>query len=406
MKKVHKSYVKLEALLVGELAKLRKGEGLTPAKLQNKPALRTVISRAANLTEQSLSGSQSHIYLIEELEKLKPTRNIQALRNALGINDNSSTLSERRQSLAASLKKHPDTIERYENEGIVEFALHLVALQPSAAPASPQPTPLYIQRLEEQVAKSRAATALGLSGILSLEQGAQELITFLQSSPRPYLDANIDISLLPSERGGDWYSMAVAYTFRGSRSIFRLAVVTANEDGELLMKRGLVDEFHKLNDEIDPTLETRKVINGNRFTLKNSITGKQRLLRFREASSHQLELFLQSVGEPLLGSCRLLEVIVPEEWQTPHTLYEYYSKINLRDDIHYSYWYAPSLMYVKKLSFDYSQFPNVHNWHFIALPFLGHTAGIAANHDKHFFVLHPNSWVMPGHGISLMWNQA
>lgn len=406
MKKVHKSYIRFEVLLAEELAKLRKGEGLTPVKLQNTPALRTAISRAANLAEQSLSGSQVHIFLIEELEKLKPTRNIQALRNALGINDDGSTLSERRQSLAASLKKHPDTIERYENEGTVEFALHLVALQPSAASGRPQPTPLYIQRLEEQAAKSRAATALGLSGILSLEQGTQELITFLESSPRPYLDASIDISLLPSERGGNWYSMAVAYTFRGSRSIFRLAVVTANEDGELLMKRGLVDEFHKLNDEIDPTLETRKVINGNRFTLKNSITGRQRLLRFREASSHQLELFLQSVGEPLLGSCRLLEVVIPEEWQTPYTLYEYYSKINLRDDIHYIYWYAPSLMYVKKLSFDYSQFPNVHNWHFIALPFLGHTAGIAANHDKQFFVLHPNSWIMPGHGISLMWNQA
>lgn len=404
MEKVHKTYSSFESQLVKELADLRKGAGLTPAKLQNKPTIRALVSRLTNSPSASITGSQIHAFLVDEVLKTNTTRQGRALCNALGLaSATSETLSTRRAMHAAQLKKHPDTIERYENQGLIEFAAQLTNLQPTHGLSVLPATTAYVQHLEEQAAQSRAATALGLSGILSLERKAEELIDFLESSPRPYLDTNIDIAFLPSERGNNWYRMVVGYAFQGRREIFRLAVVTTNEDGERLMKLGLIDEFHKINEEIDPTRETRSVINNNHLTLHDTSSGHQKLLRFKESSAEYTGRLLQAIGEPLLGACRFLEVIVPYEWQTPDTTYEYYSSINLRDDIHYAYWYAPSLMYVKRLSFDYSRFPGAENWQFMALPFLGHIAGDVLDRNKDSFILHPNSWIMPGHGIGLTW---
>lgn len=404
MEKVHKSYNTLESDLTKELAELRKGVGLTPVKLQQKPTIRGIVSRVTNLPSASLTGSQIFAFLAAEIAQLNHTRNIAALSHAFGIGvEKSDTLSKRRAVLSKRFAKHPDTIERYENLGIAELGAHLIGLQPADLSSVPASATAYVQHLELQAAKARAATALGLSGLLSLERRTEELIGFLESSPRPYLDTNIDIAFLPSERGSNWYRMMVAYTFQGYREIFRLAVVTTSEDGERLMKRGLIDEFHKLNDEIDPTRETRRVINNNHVTLHHVATGHQKLMRFREIAPTHAQQLLQSVGEPLLGPCRLLEVIVPAEWRTPDTIYEYYSSINLRDDVHYAYWYAPSLMYVKRLTFDYSKFPGAHKWQFMALPFLGHIAGDALDRNQQTFELHPNNWLMPGHGIGLTW---
>lgn len=405
MNTVQKSYTpQSDAELISELADLRKGSGLTPVKLQYKPALRALVARLTNLPPVSITTSQVHAFLVTELAKVDSTRNGLALKNALGLGqENFDSLLARRAALGTELKKHPDTIERYENQGVIEFATHLMNLQTA------QNTPVmsgsngYLQHLEEQASKARAATSLGLSGILSLENRTDELINFLESSPRPFLDTYIDIVFSSSERGKNWYRMAVTYTFQGRREAFRLAVVTTNEDGESLMKQGLVDEFHKLNDTIDPTREMRGVINTDRLTLRNPATGRQKLLRFQEVGPKQTELILQSIGHPLLGSCRLLEIKIPPDWQTSETIHEYYSAINLRDDVHYAYWYAPSLMYVKRLSFDYSAFPEGERWQFMALPFLGHIAGDVLNRNQRSFVLHPNSWIMPGHGIGLTW---
>lgn len=404
MKNVQKMGIALDAKLIEELTELRKGLGLTPAKLKQKPALRALVSRLTNTAINSITSSQMHTFLVSEIVRMSTTRNGLTLRNAFGLTqENSESLLTRRKKLAAKLHKHPDTIERYENQGIIEFASHLITLQSnSVAPILPS-TSAYLQHLEEQSVKSRAATALGLSGILSLENRADELIGFLESSPRPFLDTNIDITFQPSKRGENWYRMTVTYTFQGRRETFRLAVVTTNEDGERLMKQGLIDEFHKLNDAIDPTREMRGVINSDRLTLRNPATGQQKLLRFHEVPPERTELTLQSVGEPLLGACRLLEIAIPYEWQTPHTIYEYYSAINLRDDVHYAYWYAPSLMYVKRLIFDYSTFPGKEKWQFMTLPFLGHIAGDVLDRNQYTYTLHPNSWIMPGHGIGLTW---
>ncbi len=404
MKNVHKAYIPSDIQLTKELTDLRKGVGLTPAKLTDKSTLRALISRLTDMSVVSLTNSQVHAFLMTEVARLATTRNGQALVNAFGLVEGAKdSLSERRADFADKIHKHPDTIERYENQGLIEFTTHLSNLQPTYSVAFSSTTTSYLQHLEEQALKSREATTLGLSGLLSLERGAEELISFLESSPRPYLDANIDIIFQPSKRGDNWYRMVVAYTFQGKRETFRIAVVTTNEDGERLMKLGLVDEFHKLNDTIEPTREIRALINSSRFTLRHTNSDQQKLLRLKILTPEQTKPLLQSVDEPLRGACRILEITIPHEWRTPETVYEYYSAINLRDDVHYAYWYAPSLMYVKKLTFDYSKFPSGDRWRFMALPFLGHIAGDVLDRNKQSFVLHPNSWIMPGHGIGLTW---
>lgn len=404
MKNVHKTDSLSDTQLRQELADLRKGIGLTPTKLHGKPTIRGLLARLTDLPAASLTDSQVHAFLIAEIAKIKTSRNGQALYNALGLEEGGqNTLSARRAALATQLRKHPDTIERYENQGLVEFAARLINQQSAQAPSVSPSASSYLQHLEEQAAKSKAATTLGLSGLLSLERRAEELISFLESSPRPYLDTNIDILFQPSKRGDNWYRMVVVYFFQGKRETFRTAVVTTNEDGERLMKLGLVDEFHKLNDTIEPTREIRALINGSRFTLRSSTSGHQKLLRLQLMDNGSTKQLLQSLDEPLLGPCRILEITIPYEWQTSDTIYEYYNAINLRDDVHYAYWYAPSLMFVKKLTFDYSKFPGKEKWQFMALPFLGHIAGDVLDRHKHSFILHPNSWIMPGHGIGLTW---
>lgn len=404
MKNVHKTYTSSDTQLIQELAELRKGIGLTPMKLQGKTTIRGLISRIADLPIASLTDSQVHAFLLAEISKISKSRNGLALHNAYGLTaDSQNTLSARRAVLASQLRKHPDTIERYENQGLVEFATHLTSQQSTHSLPASHSSSSYLQHLEDQAAKAKTATTLGLSGLLSLERRAEELVDFLESSPRPYLDTDIEILFQPSKRGSNWYRMVVIYSFQGKRETFRTAAVTTNEDGERLMKLGLVDEFHKLNDSIEPTREIRALINGSRFTLKHADTGHQKLLRLQVLESEPATKLLQSLDEPLLGPCRILEITIPHEWQTAETIYEYYNAINLRDDVHYAYWYAPSLMFVKKLTFDYSKFPDAEKWQFMALPFLGHIAGGVLDRHKHSFVLHPNSWIMPGHGIGLTW---
>ena len=69
MEKVHKSYNSLESDIEKELAELRKGTGLTPVKLQQKPVIRGLVSRLKNLPASSLTGSQIFAFLVAELAK-------------------------------------------------------------------------------------------------------------------------------------------------------------------------------------------------------------------------------------------------------------------------------------------------------------------------------------------------
>lgn len=406
---MQKRYTRHHDKLRVELASLRKGQGITLAKIHNTYTIQKTIARALGADSHSITNSQIYSFLLTEIAKLPHTMPYVALRNALGLADDTThakSLIERRNHLASHLDKHRDTIIRYENQAINDLSAKLEDLDKDApdtsGPLITTSKPTLHKRLDVQNAIIRDTAISNLAGLLPLADRAPELVHALEQSRRPYLEVIIEIKFLPSSRGDNWYRLDVKYVFTGKRDTFRLAVVMDSEDGERLLTQGLIDDFHKLNDHIDPRQEIRTIINNSRFTAYNHASNTQKLLRFSELEPDQADVLLQATDSSLKAQCRFLEIDIPLEWQSDTTTYEYRSTFNLRDDIHYAYWYAPSMMYLKKLMFDYSEFPQVDTWNFVTMPFLGNVTSSSIRHD-HTYIVRPNSWIMPGHGIALMW---
>lgn len=391
--------------LVRELALLRKGEGMAPFKLHDKPAIRGVVAHATATQINSLTNNQMYNFLLTELSHLPKNDSLNALRNALGITSTEKKLSTRRAAFALDINKHPDTIERYENEALRIFASHLYRrddLFSHSTSTSGDSSLLYLQEIETQAKATRAITTLGLSAHLSLGSRGEDFIQTLEFSRRPYLDATIAINLIPSSRGTGWYRFKLTTSFQGARETFRVAVVLDKSDGEQLMATGLIDDFHQLT-PTNPKKDIRAIIASSKFILKNTLTNSQKLLRLREMETEEAARLFQSVGKPSLYQCWLLEVVIPSQWQNENVTYEYQSSITLETDTHlYAYWYSPALMYLKKLTIDFSQFPDAGRRRFFLQAFLGHNPGITQT-DQHWYSLQLNRWVLPGHGIILLW---
>ena len=405
---MQKKYTRRHNKLKREIALLRKGHGISSVKLHDKLILREVIARAIGVENSSVTDSQVYSFLLMEIAKLPHTTAFTALRYSLSLTDEvkiDHTLYQRRRRLSPLLGKHPDTIIRYENQAINDIATRLEELAEAFVNSTKQtdgtdgPTQ---KRLMVRTKVIRDTAVLNLSGLLPIANHAPELVHYLEQSQRPFLDVSIDVKFLSSSRGKDWYRLDVKYVFTGVRETFRLAVVIDSQDGERLMTAGLIDEFHKLNDQIDPRQEIRTIINNSRFTAHNHATSKQKLFRFTQLETSHEDALLQSVDKSLKNQCRFIEVTIPPEWQSEDVTYEYQSTFNLRDDIHYAYWYAPSMMYVKKLTFDYSNFPEIERWNFVSMPFLGNISDSSAR-DTYSLTVRPNGWIMPGHGIALTW---
>ena len=246
-------------------------------------------------------------------------------------------------------------------------------------------------------------TTIGLSSHLSLNERGEDLMQYLEQPRKPYLDATVHITLLPSTRGDEWYRFRMSYNFQGGRESFRVAVVLDSADGEQLMASGHVDDYHRLDNPDNPRRDTKTIIASSKFIIRNSRRNSQRLLRFRELTSEQAARILSSTTKPLAKLCRLIEIDIPPEWQTKECTYEYLSWINL-PIASVAYWYSPTLMYLKKLTLDFSQFPDADKRDFFLLPFLGHAPGTVTE-EKHLYILKLNSWIMPGHGIVLGWQR-
>lgn len=393
----------LQPRLAKELSSLRKGKGLTPLKLQEKPTIRMVAARVASTTVDNLTDNQVYSFLLSELSRLTDNTATTALKNALGVDSRHGNLSARRLELAAKLTKHPDTIERYENQGITNFSAHLTEHSLHLQDTSPLPS-LYIQELEAQAKATRAMTVVGLTNHLSLANHGEDLMSYLESPRKPYIDASVHITLLPSSRGNQWYRLHQSCSFQGSRESFRIAVVLNNNDGEQLMASGLVDDYHQLYNPDNLRRDIKAIAANSTFIIRNLQTHTQKLLRFRELEPEETSRVLQSVSEPLAGACWLLEVIVPPKWQTEVCSYEYQNTIHLQVGC-CAYWYAPTLMYLKKLTFEFSRFPEKHTRTFFLQHFLGHAPGTVFA-EEHRYTLHLNNWVMPGHGIVLVWQNS
>lgn len=402
---MQKNSIRYHNKIIKELSLLRKGRGISPAKMTRCSLLREIAAGAIGVDSNSITNSQVHNLLLAEIAKLPSTPPSMALRYAFSLAEEAKDiggLTQRRATLAETLNKHTDTIIRYENQAISELALYLVDSHSTTLKPLPYPSHSVTARESQQRNIMRDTTILNLPGFLPVADRAHELVDLLEQSQRPFLEISVEIKFLPSNRGDNWYRLEARYAFSGTRNTFRIAAVMDSRDGERLLAHGLIDEFHELNDKIDPTQEMRSIINTSCFIAHNHAAKSRKLFRFKELEPMQTDRLIQSIGEPLKAQCRLLEVIIPDKWQAEGTTYEYRSTLNLRDDIHYAYWYAPSMMYAKKLVFDYSAFPNIDSWNFIVMPFLGNLVGEGVR-TPYSFVAHPNNWIMPGHGIALVW---
>lgn len=390
----------LQLKLIQELTSLRKGRGVTPLKLRDTPLIRTLAAHAANIPTESLTNNQAYSFLLSELAELPFNDSTLALKSALGIDNKLyKKLSLRRLQLGAKLAKHPDTIERYENQGINNFAAHLV-MRGALSKADISPQTDYADT-KQQAKAARDMTVIGLSAHLSLPSHGDDLMKYLEIAGKPYMDTTVHITLLPSNRGDTWYRFRLSYTFQGGRETFRVAVVLNNMDGDQLVANGLVDDYHRLDNPDNARKDIKTILANSKLIIRNTKSNSQKLLRLRELDAEHAERILQSTNVPLASSCRLLEVSIPSQWQNEHCTYEYLSLINL-PIASVAYWYSPMLMFLKKLTLDFSQFPNAHKRDFFLLPFLGHAPGTIQS-GQYLYTLNLNNWIMPGHGVVLGW---
>lgn len=403
---MRKEYTKtIQARLLHELMLLRKGSGLTPAKLYDTPTLQTITSRITNTPVPNLTNHQIYNILITEIAHLPQDIYMDAASNALGIHPSNTSLLKRRAHLAKKLGKHTDTIERYENRGFASLASRLIERgHTNKATLSPRTTSSHhLQKLERYTKTTQTIAELSLGSHLSLNTpDATDLLSYLQQTQRPYLDAQVSIKLTASHRGNEWYKFFLTRTFRGIRETFRIAVVLSNADGERLMASGLIDDFHKLTHPDDFRQDIKTITTNSKILLKNPGNNTQKLLRFQELDADAAQRILQSAETHFVQPCRLLEVAIPLEWQIADVIYEHRSVLHLKTDEHYAYWYSPGLMHLRKLTFDFSNFPNADQRRFFIQPFLGLSSG-EFHQDKRFFILNQNTWLMPGHGITLIW---
>ena len=403
---MQKRYTKiLHAKLIRELALLRKGPGLAPAKISKMPALETIASHIANTPASSLTNHQIYNILITEIAHSPQDIYLDAITNALGIKSSVPSLLRRRRELAEQLNKHPDTIERYENQGLANLASRLIErghANNNSEFSSPQIRTYHLQKLENYTETTRAIATLSLGSHLSVGEHAPSLLAYLQQTQRPYLDALVSINLSSSYRGHDWYKFRLKHTFRGIRETFRIAVVLDNEDGEHLMASGLIDDFHKLIHPDDLRQDIKTIIANSKFLLRNPENNTQKLLRFEELDASAAQRVFQSAATHFARPCRLLEVTIPLEWQTPEIIYEHQSTLHIKSDVQYAYWYSPGMMQLRKLTFDFSEFPDADKRHFFVQTFLGQVSG-TFHQDKNLFTLDRTTWVMPGHGLALIW---
>ncbi len=113
-----------------ELQYLRKGQGLTLSKLTKCPSLLDTCGVTATEPQPALERIENMI------DALRTRRSAQALRAAYGLDglEVLPLLRDRRKRFSDD--RSPDTIENWENQGIQELRLLLLAHQPAIQPRS------------------------------------------------------------------------------------------------------------------------------------------------------------------------------------------------------------------------------------------------------------------------------
>lgn len=117
---------------LADLEYLRKGAGLTPARLASRPAVLALLD-----SPDPVEGARK---LNDLLVSLSNDRRSDALRRAFGYGNGESHLATRRHATAIHYGKSPDTIRDWEDQAIGEVLLLLLAEHPQP----PLPTPSFL----------------------------------------------------------------------------------------------------------------------------------------------------------------------------------------------------------------------------------------------------------------------
>jgi len=263
-----------------------------------------------------------------------------------------------------------------------------------------------VDRGDRAIKALQRSVSEGLAGLYELGTHGSELLKVLGRHKKPYLDANIICSLVPSSRGDDWYTYDYRYTFYSPKTTFRVGIVTSSQDSGILMKSGLVDEVTELCADADFDQEMPAILSSWRFIMHNTEEGTQSHLWFAELDVTARRELLSSVWQIEADDCRIIEVTLPIEAANPGTMYEVHALTTLRVNERYAYWEAPGLMYVNTITVDVSRFPNREKWQFFIKPFLGTAfqGKLEATGDR--YTLPASNWLMLGHGISISWQEA
>jgi len=131
-----------------QLATLRKGEGLSLARLEERPQLIALCGSA--------TAAEAEARLREALIAMSGSRYAAALKAALGIDRAlRGDLSERRQAHADLVGRAPYTVREWEDRGIEEVRLYLLATDSRLLPELPRPSFLILDLEAEYRYKRR-----------------------------------------------------------------------------------------------------------------------------------------------------------------------------------------------------------------------------------------------------------
>ncbi len=408
------STTSMRYLLIKDLKTLRKGNGLTSRKLHEATELRNVIAERLNLGSDASSIGQVTNYLIQEFNNLGENIEARATRNAFGIGweHNPYNLLKRRTDFSSQLKRHPDTIETYENQGIEELVFRLINMMPTSSINYTDAKAVTLSQLSTNIQPERVMNAAqnmiaqGLGDVYSLGAHAPEILKYFGSNQSPYLETNMEWFLLPSKKGKGWFSYKFRYTFRGQRKNYKVGIVTNAHDGELLMNSGLVDDILTLLNIQDLKNEVLALLNQTHFMFHDQDTGLQHVLQFTEMDESSRQELLSLIWQLDNNAIKIIEVEIPKNGQRSGTLYEYRHSFDIPINVHFAYWYAPGLMYLNNLLIDVSHFPNRDTWEFFIQPFLGLLSPTIVKPTGGRYLLATNGWIMQGHGVALVWRKA
>lgn len=389
--------------LVDELQQLRKGSGMRPWKLQHMELLRKKLALCLGIDPILLSMGQMYSQLLWELGELGDGDEVAALRSAyaIGHDTHPRSLTARRLDFALQIKRHPDTIKAYEDQAIVQLAHRLQSRGITS-----------VSSISREVASTdsailtdtlRRTVAEGLSGLYSLGIHSMEVLQILGRNRYPYLNADIECTLKPSDRGKNWFAYHFSYQFYFAKTVFRLGVVTSLQYSSILTASGLFDEVACVSSE-DFEGEIAKLLKAWQFTaVANDDTRK--ILQFSEVDGFARQQLLEGVWQIDAGDCRVIEVAISPEVASTAATYRLETTTHLPVG-QCAYWEAPGLMYVNSITLDVQHFPDHQKREFHLKPFLGVAFSSALEPLQGRFILPVHGWITHGHGVMVVWQKS